>query len=215
MRHKQFLISILTFFVGVITASVVPMHVSALDPRKIIEEPVTAVEGIKNRIEDRIEERKIQFQTQVSQANTGLISERCEAAQVKLGTIRTQSSEITRSQLNKYETIIARLTALQSKFEKQGVQTENLTVAIDKLKLKSNQINTSLSTYLTGLDDTRNIDCATDPAGFIVSLAAARESLDAAKVHHEDFKEQIQNITKFILPGLKEFVHNSSVQVNS
>lgn len=207
MCKKQFLILVIVFVTTFNLVLFDDSNLMALDPSA--NSGNAEVEGSKEDMETRVEERKKEFGQQIVNSHT---LDNCESAQVKLGLIRTQSTEISKSQLNKYEEVINRLIEMKSKLIQKNLDNQELNKSIEELKILRNSINGGFTEYLISLDDTRNIDCVDDQQGFLVSLAEARKSLADIKRLHVEFRVTVDRITKETLPRLKELVFKEAVQ---
>ncbi len=164
------------------------------------------VQAVTDQLQERIQERKTQFGPQLGGPNKALIAEKCEEAQLKLGSISTKASETKRRQLANYSSIVQRLQALDTKLAEQDVEHEQLTTAIQQMMEHQKNIHQSLDAYTSALEDARHIDCAADPVGFYASVVSARVAHESLAQTHALFRITAKRISGEILTSLKDQV---------
>ena len=155
-------------------------------------------------IEQRLQERKNRRKPQLTFVLRSRIQSRCAPAQGILKSTESRVKKVRNNRNKVYENMVDVLTKLSANLKDNGVDTTDLDSKIDALKDKVEAFKTQLDTHVQAVSDIANMECATDPEGFWVTLEEARSSqkalIDSAgeikKQFHETIKPTLQDLKK-------------------
>lgn len=125
----------------------------------------------------RLEKRKADLKTKLTNAQKTALKNKCKAAQGRVSSVGGRAKGILTSRTKVHENLVARLENLSEKLEAKQVDTAEFNDMIAELKAKIATFQTDYAIYQQTLVDLEAMDCTTDPDGFKASLDAARLNL--------------------------------------
>ena len=147
----------------------------------------------------RLDKRKADQKTKLTNAQKTRLKGKCKAAQGKVSSVSGRAKGIQTSRAKVHANVVNRLTNLSAKLEAKDADTVELNTMIAELKTKITTFETDLAAYLQTIADLETMDCVSDPEGFKASLDAARTALETV---HNDAKAIRSYLTDTIKPQL-------------
>ncbi len=165
---------------------------------------VTGTQAVKP-FDQRLTERKQKFSLLITNDKIARLGDKCDGAQLKLGAISTRFADLKRRRMVKYGQIIDDLTLLDQRLSDQKIAHEDFGKELAVATAQWVDLQSTMEEYAVALDDARTIDCEADPAGFLVSLAAARQYQVTTLERNDNFLKQLSQV-KTNLVRLKSVV---------
>jgi hypothetical protein len=137
--------------------------------------PAAAAATEQEKLANRISERKNLLKIQFSEAQTQNISKNCVAAQVRIKKILSNDKKAADKRQEAYANLSTRATTIIRTLQNQGVDITELKTAQIQFDTAINQYIADTSVYKSAVSDSLEANCASDPAGFEVTLATARQ----------------------------------------
>lgn len=184
---------------GLVALAATPALVFAVDETTTTNAVETTVMDLKARLE----KRKTELKTRLTNTQKTRLQTRCKASQGTISSVkgRLETAEAKRTQA--YAATVERLTALSTKLQGSGMATTELDAAIISLNEKITTHGNDLSAYKQTVSDLAEMDCAADVEAFKASLDAARTSLHTVAASGKDIRIFINDTIKPLLVSLK------------
>lgn len=160
--------------------------------------PVTD-ETAATELKTRLEKRKADLKTRLTNLQKTALKNKCKAAQGKLSSVSGRAKGVLTSRTKVHENLVARLENLSEKLDSKGVDTAEFKDMIAELKAKIATFEADYAIYQQTITDLETMDCAIDPDGFKASLDAARLNLQTV---NNDAKAIRSYLTDSIKPLL-------------
>lgn len=160
--------------------------------------PVTD-ETAATELKTRLEKRKADLKTRLTNLQKTVLKNKCKAAQGKLSSVSGRAKGVLTSRTKVHENLVARLENLSEKLDSKGVDTAEFKDMIAELKAKIATFETDYAIYQQTITDLESMDCVTEPDGFKASLDAARLNLQTVS---DDAKAIRSYLTDSIKPLL-------------
>lgn len=154
-------------------------------------------------LQSRIEARKTEQKTKLTNAEKLRITGKCKAAQGLVSSVRGRVKGIETSRTEVYSNIVTHLSDLSIKMKNKNVDTTALDADITTLKTDITTFNTDLATYKQDVSDLSDMDCKTDPIGFKASLDAARAALLKVNQDSAAIRTYVTNTIKPLLVQIR------------
>ncbi len=155
--------------------------------------------------EKRIEERKAKYQDRFTQAQLLRTKFRCEAAQQKVGSIKTRITAVEKTRTERYSKLVERLESAGQKLKTHGVDTTEYDSLINELKTKIATTQQTFTDYISALGDTSELECGDDAEGFRASLEEARTMQQSLRKQSADIRLYLRQTIK---PALSVLLQN-------
>lgn len=140
----------------------------------------------KAELEARLQQRKATQKTQLSEAQTRNLQEKCTQAQPKIEAVGTKFTEMN--------------TPLQTAFQSRSAQLQKVlfygqdekidVVGVTKTSTEYNQKNQAYvaagATFTTSINDLKLIDCKADPLAFKATLDSSRAELKTVQTMRDE-----------------------------
>jgi hypothetical protein len=141
---------------------------------------------------------------------TANISSKCSLAQSAVNDRRTKDVKAAAIRLQAYNELVKRLTFLVDNLSAQGNDASNLLAAQNYFVASINSYLADAEAYKTATDDLVNMDCKSDPAGFMASLTEARalrtktgQDVAAVKANLATLQKDLGNARQALITGKK------------
>lgn len=161
--------------VSAIIALVTPVHAQELSATTEPETPATA--NTNTEQSQRIEKRKAELKTKLTNAQQTRLQTRCKNAQGKLQSVTQRTTAVQQNREKIYTKLLDNITSLQPKLVAAEIDTVQLDAGITELKAAIEVFKASSVTYEQAIKDTAELDCQADPVAFQASLSASRTAL--------------------------------------
>lgn len=160
----------------------------------------TEKQELRKRVQDRVSSLKIKL----SAADQARIKAKCKAAQGVTTSLSKKADNLDTKRTEVYGAIIARLSTLEGKLQKQGVDITKLQSEIDVLKTKKTTFDTDFTAYKQAVADASGLDCTTDPTAFQASIQAARTAQEKVRTDSKDIRTYVTQTIKPTLEQIKK-----------
>ncbi len=165
--------------------------------------PTQLTEDQKLQLTERAAQRKTAAKTKLTAAQERKIKTACAPAQGKVSAAVTRATAIQANRTKIHDSLLARLSETEKKIATAQVDTAELTAQIASLREKITIFQTDSAAYIQALNDTKDLNCASDPAGFKASLEAARAGLPKVQADAVAVRTHISDNIKPVLATLK------------
>lgn len=159
----------------------------------------TTDETTATELKARLEKRKADLKTKLTNAQKTALKNKCKAAQGRVSSVGGRAKGILTSRTKVHQNLVSRLENLSEKLDAKNVDTAEFNDMIAELKAKIATFETNYAIYQQTITDLESMDCATDPDGFKASLEAARLNLQTV---NNDAKAIRSYLTESIKPLL-------------
>lgn len=182
-------------------------HSAATENDAPVVEP-SAAEKAK-ALAERVEKRKTDIKTKLSNAEKARIKTKCKASQGLVSSIEGRikgegpKKGIETDRTEKYANLIKHLTGLSTKLKNNNLDTTALDESITVLHTKVDTFESDLATYKQLVNDLVGIDCAADPDGFKASLEAARAGQAKVGDDSKAIKAHVNDVIKPLLKAIR------------
>jgi hypothetical protein len=162
--------------------------------------------------EQRIKERKDKVTERLTAAKERQVKLRCKAANglIKSASRRIGSFEAKRTKV--YAGVVSRLEGLSPKLKAAGVDTAAFDEQVATLKTKAEAYEMALAELKTAVEDLGDMDCTSDPAGFMATLEEAHKLRMDVIEKGQDFKNYLKNTVKPTLRTIKQQLEAKKAQ---
>ncbi len=145
-------------------------------------------------IEERMVNRRTNFASQVTSERLAKLQDSCEGAQLKLGGISTRVADQHRRRDVAYTDLLDHLTELDTKLTNQQIRHTTYTRELGRLTTNWRNFEQAAERYNVALADARSLDCATDPEGFLLTLADARAAQVTVLEAHDSYMSSLRAV---------------------
>lgn len=136
----------------------------------------------------RVENYKKKFPNILSDEEKTFITQNCETTKDKIIKVRDSVNATTLNREDNYGDIERRLSAIQSRFSKQGIDTSSIDLMLASYRIEVSNYKKFADEYQVILNDLVAIDCKLDPMGYKSALLSARSSRELVKTSLEKIK---------------------------
>jgi chromosome segregation ATPase len=157
-------------------------------------------------ISSRVNQRKEQQKTKLSNAEKTRITGRCKAAQQQLANATQRFENFDQAYKAKFETYSKKLEAIEPQLQQNGADTTQLKAQLGELGSKYQALTDQINAFKTTVADLQAMDCKADPAGFKASLEAARAEQKAIQAARADLNSFAKGSVMQTLQELKKSV---------
>jgi len=193
---------------GFLTAFFLLGVVSAQSPAPTANEP-------KNeQLQKRLEERKNNLATRLTDFQKQQVSAGCKAAQAKIELAQEKVNGKPQERAQRYASTLENLTRLSVKLKTKEIDTATLDTQIAELKTLVENHSTALNEFGQQLGDMVDMDCEADPEAFKATLDQAREDRKGITQHSADVKNFLATKIKPTLLAIREQVAESTTGGN-
>ena len=173
-------------------------------------EPLTLTpEQKKEKRTERIAEYKQNAAEKLAAAKSARIVARCKGAQGKITSLKNRLSESITNRTSVYQEIEAKVTTLIDRLKAAEVDTTDLETLLADMQTELAALTTSMSDYITVLEDLEAMDCAGDPEAFYAALQAARTELASLKEQVASFRGLVATELKALLQTVRETLQST------
>lgn len=174
----------------------------------------TLTEVDKQKLQQRLAERKAQAKLRLTNAQKNRLKTRCKNAQGVLTPIRSRMQGIETGRSNVYGGIVTKLKDLSTKLTNRNFDTTELSTAITTLEQAVTTFSTDLATYKQAISDLVDMDCASDPEAFKVSVDTARTARDKTVQDAKDIRTHVLEAIKPLLTAVRGQLAGTTAQEN-
>lgn len=135
----------------------------------------TADANSTTTLDQRISERKAAAKLQLTAARQAALKTKCKAAQGLVKTANTRADKMVQNRDKVYSDLDTRITLITTRLENQKADVTALKDLKANLHTATGTFNADATKYQQALKDAGDMDCASDPAGFVASLQTARD----------------------------------------
>ena len=167
-----------------------------VEPRPTTTTDSTSAAKNQQEQKQRIEKRKVELKTKLTNLQQTRIKQRCKPAQGLITGATAKLNLVEKNRSEKYTALLQKLNEAETKLAKEGVNTTDLKTQIAVLQTKVDTFKTDLTAYKQSITDTKEIDCTTDPVGFKASLESSRALLAKLKVDATEIRTHLTTKVK-------------------
>lgn len=155
----------------------------------------------QNTFSYRVENYKKRFPTNLNEEELKIIIDKCDSVKSKFVKIRDSVNATTLKREDTYGDVERRLSAIQSRFDKQGIDSSVIDLMLASYRIEVSNFKNSADEYQTILNDIVAIDCISDPSALKSAVTSARFARDSTKTAVTKVKEayNVQVVTGFDL----------------
>lgn len=175
------------FFAGVSTTASFALQSNT--PSSSSEQPQAATTGTSDTaagLNSRLEDRRNRLKTKLTNVETARVKASCASAQAKIQALTQKVATNNQAYQARYDTFGKQLTTLQQAQKNAGSNTVALDTQINTLTQKYQTYKVSADQVLLSLNDTKLVDCTTDPNGFKATVIDARAQLQTMLSSRKD-----------------------------
>jgi len=154
-------------------------------------------------LQDRIEKHKTDLKLALTKAEEKKLELACKPAQTVVKGVENKVNGALSSRYKAYDNLNSHLTDIIAKLKAAGLDTTELTSEQTILATKIATFKTAAAAYKQALDDTKALDCATDPTGFKASLENARNLRTTLSKDLTDIRNYVTSTIKPTLVTLR------------
>lgn len=187
MKTSKFL-SVGAAAFAVVLAISVPVHAQVSEEAETpTTQPTTATQPqttnttTQSAMKDRIEKRKAELKTKLTNAQQIRLQNRCKNAQGRLQSVTQKTTAVQQNREKIYTKLLDRIAELQPKLVAAGVDTAQIESSVAELKAAIESFKASSSAYEQAIKDTAELDCQADPVAFQASLTSSRTVLQKVR----------------------------------
>lgn len=162
----------------------------------------------KQELTDRIEERKKQVESTITESKEDLIAKKCEAAQEMISKSLTRINTVSETRNEAYTNIVNKLNNLATRLADNDIDNSSVIAAADEIEKLATDFNGLIDGYVQDIEDATSINCVNNPNDFYVTLESARESIKDLKAKAVEIKNYVKQDIKQVLMDLKDELSN-------
>lgn len=163
----------------------------------------TTAEDKVAKLKERLQERKDEIHTKLTEYKKNRLKSRCKNAQGKLTSANARIKGVETSRKQVHENLLNRLTKLSGQLKDKGLDVTELNSQIETLKGMIADIELEISDYKQAVSDVVEMTCADDPEAFRASLDVAKEKLKAIKASSAEIRAYLKDTIKVTLKALR------------
>jgi len=163
----------------------------------------TTVEDKTAKLKERLQERKDEIHTKLTEYKKNRLKSRCKNAQGMLTSANARIKGVETSRKKVHENLLNRLVKLSGQLKDKGLDVTELNSQIETLKGMIAGIELEISDYKQAVSDVVEMTCVDDPEAFRASLDIAKEKLKAIKTSSAEIRAYLKDTIKVTLKGLR------------
>ncbi len=152
----------------------------------------------------RIAQRKLEFKTKLTAAETKRLQDRCKPAQALIGSLNDKLGTSTTTRTQAYTELTTHITDILDKLATKNLDLETLKSNQAQLMVKINTYKADLATYKDAIGDLKDMDCAADATAFKASLEVARTDREKLATDVADIRTYVTGTVKPTLQTLHD-----------
>ncbi len=157
----------------------------------------------QSTLQQRVDAYKVKLGTAPSAAELNKLKLRCSVAQTVFKNLQTKTSDVQKKRVEVYTNIATSLTDLQTALKAKSIDTAKLDAQMKDLETQTTQFKTDMEIYKQAVEDSANIDCATDPLALRAALEEARVAHAKLVVEVAAIRTTVNNTIKPTLVQVK------------
>ncbi len=163
-------------------------------------------------LQERVEKYKAGLSEQPSSSELDRLKLRCSVAQTALKNTQTRVATVQEKRVNAYAGVNEAVTELIAALDSANIDATDLKTQTAVLKEKTDAFATELVAYKQAVDDSAELDCATDPLALRAAIQEGRNRLTTLISSATDITQHVNNLLK---PSLQKIKADLQVQQNA
>lgn len=155
--------------------------------------------ALNQRVDERIQRLKVNLDSQEIQN----LKTNCKSAQDKLNSIEESAAAYYSAQNEKIGSIINNLNRLIGSLEDEGHDAVGIKQDLEAINKQKANIDKAYENYIEAVNDSANMNCEENPAGFRSSVDDAKEQFTSLADYRKSLKDLIKVDLKETLISLK------------
>ncbi len=173
-------VAVLAFTVPVYAQVSEDAETQTAEPTPVTQQTTTNT-TTQSAMKDRIEKRKAELKTKLTNAQQTRLQNRCKNAQGKLQSVTQRTAAVQQNREKIYTKLLDRIAELQPKLTAANVDTAQIDATVTELKAAIESFKTNSSAYEQAVKDAAELDCQADSVAFQASLTSARTALQKVR----------------------------------
>ncbi len=158
----------------------------------------------QSTLQQRVEGYKNKVSTPPSQAELNRLKLRCSVSQTVLKGLQARITAAQEKRTKAYENVLDRLNKLDAALKEKSISTEKLEGQIKELDAKIKAFNADVATYKQAVEDSAEVECATDPLALKAGLQEARTQNAKLITEVAEIRSYVNNVIKPTLTQVKQ-----------
>lgn len=170
----------------------------------VLAESAGGPEQGSGKLRSRVAERIAKQADKIDNAKSDHLISKCTKAQVKIKKAQIIAEKHYKIHDKKYLDISTKTSLLIESLKAKNQSTAELEAVFLNTQKLENQLAANFQDYINAVYDAGNIECQTDPTGFMVSLDDARTKFKTLREARKALRANIMNELRPALQALKD-----------
>jgi len=153
--------------------------------------------------EERVKARREAAKQKLTDMQATMIKNRCKQANTIIANAQRRIATFQTNRDDRYTKLVDKLDDFSARLKAAGIDTTEYDAQVKALDVLAQQFHTDVTQLKQAVDDLHDMDCTTDPAGFVATVKAAVELRQDVIAKGREFRTKLRTTIKPTLAAFK------------